>query len=372
MQALLELSRSQALTVFAFDCYGPFDSSADKHNLLDTRNAMAANTIPSTVSGEDYIASLARYIRSHSEQLSSASSPLKGAGHQDARASWASMLYLSNQAPKPVTLTLDLYHLYYVLLKIQEAGFADVGDLDEPLRFDHHRRPALPAASLARQSDNSDTLSIKTSFSTISKGLSSIGSGWWGASSSNTPSDAATALERDLKLIYTAFTLLPSLKLVRQDAKGKGKAIEGFDFPDLPGDRMLPLKAFKSLERLELEGLDARVLLFSGEWQNIVNLRVSDCGIEAISELLSACRRKKDEDLEWGVRLRILDLECNDITTIDSEEIAGLERVLSLSLRRNLLVSVPTGKSHSHRVLAYRPDEHAPLSFGQHDISPSA
>lgn len=303
---------------------------------------MATKTIRSTVSGEDYIASLARYIRSHSEQLSS---PLRGAGHQDARASWASMLYLSNQAPKPVTLTLDLYHLYYVLLKIQEAGFADVGDMDEPLRFDHHRRPPLPAASLARQhSDTSDTLSIKTSLSSISKGLSSIGSGWWGASSSTTAMDAATALERDLKLIYTAFTLLPSLRLVRQDPKGKGKAIEGFDFPDLPGDRMLPLKAFKSLERLELEGLDARVILFSDEWQNIVNLRIIDCGLESAAEVISACKRRKDTDLAWGVRLRILDVEGNDITTIDSEDTIGLERVISLSFRRNLLLSIPAGE----------------------------
>lgn len=306
---------------------------------------MASNAVPPTVSGEDYIASLARYIRSHSEQLSSSSSPLRGGpDRHDGRTSWASMLYLSNQAHKPVTLTLDLYHLYYVLLKIQEAGFADVGDMDEPLRFDHHRRPAVPAASLARFPDQSDTLSIKTSFSTISKGLSSIGSGWWGASSSTAATDSATALERDLKLIYTAFTLLPSLRLVRQDAKGKGKAIEGFDFPDLPGDRMLPLKAFKSLERLELEGLDARIILFSQEWENLVNLRVSDCGVESIRELLSACKGRKDSDLEWGSRLRVLDFQHNDITGIEQEDVVGLERVMSLNLCHNLLLSVPTGQ----------------------------
>lgn len=254
------------------------------------------------------------------------------------------MIYLSSQAPKPVTLTLDLYHLYYVLLKVQEAGFADVGDLDEPLRVEDHRRPALPAASLARDPDKSDTLSIKTSFSTISKGLSSIGSGWWGASTSATAADSATVLARNLKLIYTAFTLLPSLRLVGQHAKGKGKAIEGFDFPDLPGDRMLPLKSFKSLERLELEGIDARVILLSHEWDNLVHLRINNCGLESIAEILSACRKQKDNDLNWSAQLRIVNLDCNDITSIDSEETKGLDRVLSLSLRHNLLLSVPTGK----------------------------
>lgn len=306
---------------------------------------MTAQAVQDTVSGENYIASLARYIRSHSEQLSSASASLKGAAaHNDGRATWASMLYLSTQAPQPLTLTLDLYHLYYVLLKIQEAGFADVGDMDEPLRVDHHRRPALPAASLTRNDDNSDTLSIKTSFSTISKGLSSIGSGWWGASTSTSAVDSATALEKDLKLIYTAFTLLPSLKLIRQDPKGKSKAIDGFDFPDLPGDRMLPLKAFKSLERLELAGVDARAILFSDEWQNIVNLRVNDCGSESIGEILACCKQKKSEGLTWPARLRLLDFEHNDITAIDAEETAGLARVLSLSLKKNLLLSVPAGE----------------------------
>lgn len=304
---------------------------------------MAGPAMQETVSGEEYIASLARYIRTHSEQLSSASASLKGT-RQDGHGSWASMLYLSSQAPKPLTLTLDLYHLYYVLLKIQEAGFVDVGNMDEPLRLDHHRRPALPAASLTNTNDTSDTLSIKSSFSTISKGLSSIGSGWWGASASTSVADSAAAVEKDLKLIYTAFTLIPSLKLIRQDRKGKAKAIDGFDYPDLPGDRMLPLKTFKSLERLELEDIDARVVLFSKEWNNVVNLQVTGCGLESLSELLMCCKADKESNLLWGQRLRVLDLERNDIFTIEPEETVGLERVISLNLRQNLLVSVPAGE----------------------------
>jgi hypothetical protein len=295
------------------------------------------------MSGERYIAELAHFIRNHSAQLSASSAALKGK-HDGHAAGWASMLYLSGQAPTPLTLTIDLYHLYYVLLKIQEAGFADVGDMDEPLRFDQHRRPALPAARLSAHNDRSDTISVKTGFSTLSKGISSIGSSWWGASSSATANaDPATALEKNLKLIYTAFTLLPSLKLVLQDTKGKSKAIEGFDFPDLPGDRMLPLKSFKSLERLELEGIDARVILFTGEWDNIVNLRVKDCGVESLDELLSACKKGKEPDLAWGSRLQILDFEHNDITSIDTEDTEDLNKILSLNLRKNLLVSVPSG-----------------------------
>lgn len=321
-----------------------------------------------SISGDAYIAQLARYIRANGAQLSASSTQghRLASGHQgNNNSSLTSLLGVSGSSFTPLTLTLDIYHLYYVLLRVQEAGFADVGDMDELVTFNTSRRPQLPAASLAQAQRlaNNDALSIKTGISRISKGVSSIGSSWWGSTASTSASavDPATIVEADLRYIYTAFTLIPSLKLVLQDLKGKAKAIEGFDFPDLPGDRMLPLRAFKSLEKLELEGIDARILLFTGEWEGIKHLKVRDCGLEELRELLS-CRKRTEDSLKWSPRLQSIDCEHNDLTQLDIEDLVGLERIVVLNLKRNLLLAVPTGAYHiteiytelSHSIDLYR------------------
>ena len=278
---------------------------------------------------EKYIDQLARYIRVNSQRLASSSSS------NPANSSWTSTLMMSSNPLKPLTLTLSLYHLYYVLLKVQEAGFADVGDLDVQLRVDQNRRrPALDG--FQNLPDRSDARSVRTGWTLAS----SLGSGWWG-SSFQTMSDPQAVLERNLKIIYTAFTLLPALCIVLQDPKGKHTEIEGFSFAEYPGDRMLPLKAFKNLQRLELQGIDARVILFSQEWSSIRAIQVRDTGLEQMSDLL-AC--PDAESRKWSINLRVLDLEDNDITSVDTAELEGLERLISLSLRRNLLISVPSGE----------------------------
>jgi hypothetical protein len=122
--------------------------------------------------------------------------------------------------------------------------------------------------------------------------------------------------------------------------KGKSREIDGFPKSDYPGDRMVPLKAFKGLQRLEVQDIDFRVLLLSEEWSNLRVLQVRNAGVEDMSDLLLGSdgdRRK------WPPLLRVLDLEQNDITNLDAEDVEDLERLHSFSLRRNLLVSVPTG-----------------------------
>ena len=192
--------------------------------------------------------------------------------------------------------------------------------------------------------DKADARSVRTGWSLLSVGASSIGSGWWGASGSTSSKNPATELEKNLRLIYTAFTLLPSLRIVmREEAvKGKGKQreVEGFPFGDYPGDRMLPLKAFKSLQRLEVEGLDARCILFTQEWSNVQVLQVRDSGLEDVTDVLL---EPGGDRRGWASRMRMLDMEGNDITNVDASDLQGLERLHSLSLRKNLLNAVPTG-----------------------------
>lgn len=350
-------------------------------SLLHNGSTGHASSEPATLPGDEYIHSLAVYIRSNSERLSS----LQAIKDR----SWSSTFYLSSSTLKPITLTLSLYHLYYILLKIQEAGFADVGDLDVPLEnvAAQNRRPAAVAQAKANaaKKDRSDAVSTKTGWSYLTTGASSIASSWWSGGSGGTTNGAQAAKDpvKDLKMIYTAFTLLPSLRLVMSEdapgsigASGTGtsssrdastassngksskkrtKEITGFPFADYPGDSMVPMRAFKSLQRLELHGLDARVLLFTQEWVNIKVLQVRDAGLEEVGDLLfdpdhtnrNGIQSESVADnlipkREWSPSMRVLDLQDNDITILDASEITGLEMLHSLSLRKNLLNSVPT------------------------------
>ena len=310
--------------------------------LMSTSGASNGSSSSKTVAENDYIAHLAAYIRHNSQRLSATAAASSRGSRHDGQSSWTTTLLGTSNPLKPLTLTLSIYHLYYVLLKIQEAGFADVGDLDVQLNVGHNRRPST-AYDFA--DDKADARSVRTGWSLLSVGASSIGSGWWGASGSSSNSNPTTELEKNLRLIYTAFTLLPSLRVVmrEQATKGKGKQreIEGFPFGVYPGDRMLPLKAFKSLQRLEVEGVDARCLLFTQEWTNLQVLQVRDSGLEDITDvLLEPGGNKRD----WGPRIRMLDLEGNDLTNLDVSDLEGLERLHSLSLRKNLLNTVPTGR----------------------------
>ena len=326
------------------------DRIASSASTATAAGSSSSSSSSSTVSEEHYIATLASYIRFNSERLSATS--------RDARtrdASWASTLMLTSNPLKPLTLTLSLYHLYYCLLKIQEAGFADVGDLDVPFSSvasaqGSRRPPAVHGGGATGPGlDQSDARSVRTGWSSVlSVGASSFGSGWWGGSATSSTPNGKHDITKDLRLIYTAFNLLPSLRIVMKDtsssspSKGKHREVEGFPFSEYPGDRMVPMHAFKSLQRLETQGIDARILLFGREWDNVRVIQVRDAGLDSIGDLLLTPEGSGNLR-QWSSSLQVLDVENNDIMTVDAEDLVGLERLHSLSLRKNLLNAVPSG-----------------------------
>lgn len=304
--------------------------------------------------GDTYIAELAAYIRSNAARLAATGAVASSRAQQNGN-SWTGSIFGNGSSAKPLMLTTSLYHLYYVLLRVQEAGFADIGDLDVPFSG-VNRRPASAAIHKAVAKGHlrltSDASSVRTGWASVfsSSATSTSGSSWWGLTGSSAAPSPATSLDANLRFIYTAFTILPSLRVVMRDTsvtsagKGKHREVDSFAFEEYPGDRRVPLRAFKSLQRLELSDVDARIFIFDQAWTSLRALQIRNCGLESPSDILVSDPASGLSARQWSNNMRSLDLQSNDIPAVDVADLEGLDRLSSLNLRRNLLIEVPTGE----------------------------
>lgn len=165
----------------------------------------------------------------------------------------------SPSQPKPLSLRLTPRNLYYILLRFQAIGL-DVGSLEFKIEADARRAISLvePVASHGGR-DRSETGSFR---SMASSAVSSLGlGGWWGASNSDpgAPSDCDScwktgmslltpgplAADATLKLIYSAFTKLPSL--VVHAARPEDELILEMESTG-PLEFCVPLKVFRNLQ----------------------------------------------------------------------------------------------------------------------------
>jgi hypothetical protein len=136
----------------------------------------------------------------------------------------------------PLVYTTDLHHLFYLLMRFEDLG-VDVGPLD--VRLESISRP-LSYVSLLAAKDKSDVSSIASVKSAISK--ISLGGGWWGR-------PQPPKVDADLKSIYSAFTILPSIS-IHQSSLQVIQELAG----DPPLDHSVPIYVFKLLQRLECVG----------------------------------------------------------------------------------------------------------------------
>lgn len=231
--------------------------------------------------GDDYIRRMAAYVRANERNLAAHSlGPRQRRQQQQRQQQQQQQRQLnplgwffsdsSNAPPKPMALSLDTHHLFYLLIRMEAAGL-NVGSLD--VRIESPSRP-MHYINLFSQ-DKSDTLSLASIRSTLSAVSNlSLGSAWWGR-------PQLPSLDLELKYLYSSFSKIPALSL---SVPGRKVIAELENEP--PNQNAIPLDAFKTLTSLECSGIDPRTLL---GWDRLaISLRslvLKNTGLEDISDL---------------------------------------------------------------------------------------
>lgn len=225
----------------------------------------------SSVSGDDFIERLSRYIQANSTRL--AAPPLGGR-----RNGPSSSLPWASSPAKPLSLRITPHNLFYLLLRLEAIGL-DVGRLDVRLGDDTRRAISFvePRTRERAAGDWSETGSFRSMTSAVSS--LSLG-GWWGTSKAVDPGASLSSLggcraelrraarplvtpprapklmlrrrahgpsdsDATLKLIYSAFTKLPSLVV---HAAGLGDETIAEMAGTGPLDCCVPLRIFRNLQ----------------------------------------------------------------------------------------------------------------------------
>ncbi|PSR76526.1 hypothetical protein PHLCEN_2v8429 [Hermanssonia centrifuga] len=228
--------------------------------------------------GDDYIRRIATYIRNHEQGLAAAGVARRRRTKASATADtsifnplgwFASDNVAESHNVKPVVLSFDAHHLYYLLMRMEAVGL-DVGSLD--VNVENPSRPmnyiSIPG------SDKSDAMSLRSfasTFSAVSK--LSLGSGWWGR-------PAPPSVEAELKYIYSCLTKLPALSLrapePRLIAELARESIE----------HALPLDVFKTVNTLECLDVDPRTIIgWDKLAESLRSLTLKRTGLEDIGDV---------------------------------------------------------------------------------------
>ncbi|PWN21538.1 L domain-like protein [Microstroma glucosiphilum] len=251
---------------------------------------------PQTVTGDAYVLSLARFIRSHETALSG-SVPASTAGP-----SWLPTLGPAKTKaagpsriipPKP--LSISLHHLSYILLRF-EALNLPIGRLDEPLPSAlRDRRPqstfsfisASEQRNIANRANRGGALdpetmslgSVRSALTRMSIGAASTASWFGGSGSAARPPDP----DREVKYLYSAFTKLPAVNVIQPEASG---LVEGFEDAATP-TTLTPFDVFKNLHLLSFTDVDPRTIT---GWERLScqlkSLTLIRTGIEDVEELI--------------------------------------------------------------------------------------
>jgi hypothetical protein len=185
--------------------------------------------------GDDYVRRIAAFIRTNHSRLGQ-SKHARGHPSTTGYDVWAWVGWSDANKGQPLAYTTDLHHLFYLLMRFEDLA-VDVGPLD--VRLEAVSRP-LSYVSLLAAKDRSDVRSIASVKSAISK--FSLGGGWWGR---HEPPN----VDADLKSIYSAFTILPSISIHQSSLQVIQELAH-----DPPLDHGVPIYVFKLLQQLECVG----------------------------------------------------------------------------------------------------------------------
>ncbi|GBE80695.1 hypothetical protein BKA93DRAFT_731461 [Sparassis latifolia] len=355
--------------------------------------------------GDEYIRRIAAYIRKHELGLAAASLTrrrrTKGVPETSVfnPLGWFSSDNAALLNVKPVVLSFDSHHLFYLLMRLEALGL-DIGSLD--VEVEAPSRP-MNYINIFPGSDKSDALSLmsfRSSLSAVSR--LSLGAGWWGR-------PAPLSVDAELKYIYSCFTKIPALSLHAPEARLIAELAD-----EAPNQNALPLDAFKNLQTLHCIDVDPRTLLgWDRLAESLRSLTVKKSGLEDVSDIfvsavvddqarregrLGGSRSRKlarllsrqtsfhstrlpdsvPEDaeessempstptvedtpkpsmpvelpsLKWAF-LRHLSLSDNALTFLPSSPLPYLTSLTHLDLSSNLLVSVPSGLSALYNLVS--------------------
>lgn len=307
-----------------------------------------------TQSGDAYILSLSRYIRTNEKQLSGA-------------------VALNSRGGKPLPLSISLHHLSYLLLRFDALGLA-AGSLDEPLPPSSRPRSTfyvVGRTTTANKNNNAETMSLGSVRSALSRvSLASLAAS--ATTSSWFSSGPPPSTDAQLKYIYSAFTKLPALDVVAAPVTG---LIEGFEDEEAGPATLTPFDVFRNLQLLSFTDVDPRNV--SG-WDRLScqlrSLSLTRTGIEDIEDFFvdhivrDVQRRAKAgaaatevassssspnghstaqlPSLAWHF-LSNLGLSSSSLTFLPTLPLPSLR---SLDLSHNLLNSIPSTLAHLPRL----------------------
>ncbi|KAF8906591.1 hypothetical protein CPB84DRAFT_1770176 [Gymnopilus junonius] len=220
--------------------------------------------------GDDYIRRLATFIRTNEKGLAESAflrRKIKSAPDRFSF-SWP----LSTPSNKPVALSTDTHHLFYILIRLEAIGF-QVGSLDVPVHSPSRPMSYLHIFPVQKDPETLSLTSLRSSLSLVSN--FSLSGSWWTAYD-------PSSIEGELKYIYSSFTKIPALSIHAPSQKVVAELLE-----DTTGQTAVPLDIFKNLQRLECEDIDPRTLLgWDRMADSLRSLKVKRSGLDDISQIL--------------------------------------------------------------------------------------
>ena len=298
--------------------------------------------------GDDYLRRLASFIRANEKNLAEAGLPRRLRNMRPASSSvklFPSLGWLgkdpSNNTSffhKPMTLSIDTHHLFYVLMRLEASGY-DIGNLD--VYIEAPSRP-MNYINLYPEQHSSETLSLASFRSSLSVASRISLGDWWNRS------DPIT-LDSGMRYLYSSFTKLPALSICAPSKQVIAELLN-----DSPSQNAVPLDAFKNLQALQCEDIDPRTLL---GWDRLADslrsLRIRKSGLQDMSEIFlgavlddqarqGSVSRKRQRNIPEGPITRAF-FPSTSLTNIEDED-SGVENIAT-----NLPSFVPSSQFKSHK-----------------------
>ena len=288
--------------------------------------------------GDDYLCRLASFIRANEKNLAEAGLPRRPRSVRPASSSvnlfpslsWLGK-YPSNTSPslslhKPMTLSIDTHHLFYVLMRLEASGY-HIGNLDV-----HIEAPSRPMnyINLYPEQHSSETLSLASFRSSLSAASRISLGNWWNRS------DPIT-LDSGMRYLYSSFTKLPALSIC-----APGKKVIAELLNDSPSQNAVPLDVFRNLQALQCEDIDPRTLLgWDRLAESLRSLRIRKSGLQDMSEIFlgavlddqarrqGSVSRKRQRNIPEGPITRA-SFPSTSLTNIEDED-GGVENITNVS-----------------------------------------